>query len=130
ENAKLELSRRAADHGWSFSAIGVSVDWFASDGIDHLSKFGQFDEVIAGRGWHGTGADLYFREIHGIDATPQILVLVRNSTQDNEGGARPIQKQALAYRSAGLPQIRNWLKREFPLPQETFGGLARTMDDP
>ena len=77
EDTKLNLQRKALDLGLSFSTIGVSIDWVTSDGITHLNKFGNFDEVMTGRKWHGTGANIYLEQIPGINATPQILVLAR-----------------------------------------------------
>ena len=49
EQAKISLSQKADQLGYSFSVIGVAIDWSASDGVRYLNKFGLFDEVLTGR---------------------------------------------------------------------------------
>ncbi|MXW15561.1 MAG: hypothetical protein F4065_09580 [Rhodothermaceae bacterium] len=123
EEAKLKLKDKATDQGWSFSTVGVSIDWITSDGIDHLDKFGYFDEIMTGRKWHGTGANIYLRDIQGINATPQILVLARNPQQSKEDGRKPVQRETPVYRVAGLNQIDNWLSRGLPLPKDVLNTI-------
>ena len=126
EEAKLKLHDKAADQGWSFSTVGVSIDWVTSDGIDHLNKFGYFDEVMTGRKWHGTGANIYLRDIQGINATPQVLVLARNSERSNEDGGESVKRETPVYRIAGLDQINNWLSRGLPLPTDVLDTISNT----
>ena len=126
EKAKLQLHDKATDQGWSFSTVGVAIDWVTSDGIDHLNKFGYFDEVMTGRKWHGTGANIYLNDIHGISATPQILVLARNSEQSSDEGGKPVARETPVYRIAGLKQIDNWLSRGLPLPTDVLSTISNT----
>ncbi len=120
EDAKLNLQRKALDLGLSFSTIGVSIDWVTSDGITHLNKFGDFDEVTTGRKWHGTGANIYLGQIPGVNATPQILVLARIPEQSRDNEAMSVKKEMPIYRIAGLQRISNWLDRGLPLPQDAL----------
>ena len=55
ERAKLSVQQQALDKGLAFSTVGVSIDWATNRGINHLEKFGMFDEVITGRSWQGMG---------------------------------------------------------------------------
>ena len=120
EDTKLNLQRKALDLGLSFSTIGVSIDWVTSDGITHLNKFGNFDEVMTGRKWHGTGANIYLEQIPGINATPQILVLARIPEQSGDNGVTSAKKEMPIYRIAGLLRISNWLEQGLPLPQDAL----------
>ncbi len=126
EEAKLKLQRKADDQGWAFSVIGVSVDWITADGITHLNKFGYFDEVMTGRKWHGTGASIYSMNIQGVNATPQILVLARNSKQSSEVGNKSAKREIPIYQVAGLKQIHDWLNRGLPLPQDIWSSIINT----
>ncbi|MXW15480.1 MAG: hypothetical protein F4065_11415 [Rhodothermaceae bacterium] len=127
EDAKLKLQSKSIDQGWSFSVIGVSVDWRASDGITHLGKFGHFDEIMTGRKWHGTAADLYSRKIiSGIRATPQIFVFARDYTQNSEEVKESVPKEIPIHRVAGIGQIENWLNRGLPLPQDALRRFSGT----
>jgi hypothetical protein len=55
ERLKLSFQAQATALGIGFTAIGVASDRIAADGVEHLGKFGNFDEVLAGRGWANTG---------------------------------------------------------------------------
>ena len=130
EDAKLKLRSKSVAEGWSFSVIGVSVDWRTSDGITHLSKFGHFDEIMTGRKWHGTAAEFYSRKIPGINATPQILVFGRDHAQNHGEAMESAPKEMPIHRVVGLEHIENWLNRGLPLPQDAlqlFSGTDNTM---
>lgn len=128
EDAKLKLQSKSVEQGWSFSVIGVSVDWRTSDGIAHLNKFGRFDEIMTGRKWHGTAADLYSRKIPGINATPQIFVFGRDYAQNHENAMESIPKEVPIHRVVGLEHIENWLNRGLPLPQDALQLFSGTND--
>lgn len=117
DDVKINLQSSAIKQGWSFRAIGVSIDWIPEDGIDHLDKFGDFDEIITGRKWEGTGAYLYTKKMPGINGTPQILVLGR---QIGEDSVSTELEEMLIYRVAGLYRIQNWVNQDFPLPQDVL----------
>ena len=120
ERVKVALQQRSNQHGTTFSAIGVAVDWRIADGIRHLDKFGSFDEVMTGRKWYGIGARLYFREmLPGQAATPQVLVFIRNVSPPNlqypETTYR-VSDETMLVRKVGLENIDKWLERGLPLP--------------
>lgn len=76
---RARLASQAAREGKRFYLIGVAIDHQPSDGISFLTRFGSFDEVVAGRGWFGTGSiDYIVRGLPGPRATPQLLVLERD----------------------------------------------------
>ena len=72
EQAKLSLQQQALDSGFSFSAVGVSIDWDVSRGNAHLAKMGRFDEIMTGRRLWGVAGQLWEEFMAG---TPQVLVM-------------------------------------------------------
>jgi hypothetical protein len=55
ERMKIMLSEHAESDGANFAVVGVSLDWGTEAGIEHLSRFGRFDEIVVGRNWYGLG---------------------------------------------------------------------------
>jgi hypothetical protein len=51
ERLKLRLAGYAKHEAMSFTAIGIALDWAPHSGMEHLEKFGRFDEVAAGYNW-------------------------------------------------------------------------------
>ncbi len=116
ERIKLGLQDKAVNEGMSFSAIGVAVDWRVGEGVEHLEKFGQFDEILAGRKWHGVGSLQFFKErLAGVAATPQVLVFKRDI--EAEEGAFRVSNERVLVRKMGVLGIGNWLERGLPLPE-------------
>ena len=108
------LRGRAERAPWSFSSIGVAVDASAERGLDHLDKFGQFDEVNAGRGWLNTGGLQYiWEEIPGEAATPQLLIIHREVSADDGGWS--VRNRRVLSRHVGANKIIEWYDREAPL---------------
>ncbi len=65
--------------------MGVARDIVPEKGIEHMSRFGRFDEMIAGMGWRNTGLAKYvYGELPGPAATPQVIVTTRSTML--EGG--------------------------------------------
>ncbi|MDE2828059.1 MAG: hypothetical protein OXL40_12280 [Bacteroidota bacterium] len=126
EEVKLALREKAWVHELSFSTIGVAVDRRVEDGISHLAKFGIFDEVMTGRSWYGTGArQYYFDLLPGVASTPQVLVYRREMHVPLTG--QPDSPQFFTgeteiVRKEGLDEIRNWLDRGLPMPQDLLQG--------
>lgn len=79
EAIKLRLTAEASRRGWSFKAIGVAIDWSTEHGIEHLRKFGTFDEVSSGSNWGNSLALLHLWDDSAPTepATPQVLVYER-----------------------------------------------------
>lgn len=113
---KQRVRARAAENHRSFAAIGVAEDWVIDDGLNHLEKFGRFDEVMTGRNWLNIGALKYFYEdIPGRTSTPQVLVVDRVV----EGADAPvygIRDEELVVRKVGAGEIRRWLEQDIPMP--------------
>lgn len=126
EAIKLGLQNKASEREWHFSVTGVSIDWSTSEGIEHLGKFGLFDEVMTGRKWTGVGAHLYLSQMPGIYGTPQILVIGRNPAFIDKLGSRPVFKDTLIHRVVGRFPIDNWVDRGLPLPQDILGKFERS----
>ncbi|MCY4000607.1 MAG: hypothetical protein OXF84_07370, partial [Bacteroidetes bacterium] len=120
EDTKMSLQDQANNKDWSFSAVGISIDWNTSDGINHLNKFGHFDEVITGRKWNGTGANQYLKNIPGVYGTPQIVIIMRESDIDDENIYNTTITETFIYRMVGIFQIESWYDRGIPLPQDVL----------
>ncbi len=123
ERTKLSLQQKAVARGSVFSVVGVSIDWNVNKGIQHLAKFGLFDEIMTGRKWQGHGGRHYFWESlpSSIRATPQVLVAARavgapNPEQPAQGCH--VSNETVLVRKIGATPIANWLERGTPLPQD------------
>lgn len=78
EDLKADLARLANKAGARFRALGVSLDVRARDGIEHLGKFGDFDEIHVGGGLFSDAAMRFLWQTYpGVVATPQVVVLRR-----------------------------------------------------
>jgi hypothetical protein len=76
---KLRLAEYAETHRIGFKATGVAVDWQPEKGVEHLKKFGAFDEISSGYDWGNTLAlrDIWDpTEIH--PQTPQLILYQRD----------------------------------------------------
>jgi len=113
---KRELSRRAEDLGMSFAAVGVARDLVAADGVRHLAKFGDFDEVMSGRGLANSGVlkYVYGEDSAGPGVTPQVVVVERSL--DDKGGHMALGADRVVARRAGLDQIKQWVRAGAPTP--------------
>ena len=108
-HAKLAIRSRAENEEMGFAALGIARDVAVHAGLEHLATFGEFDEVMAGRGWLNTGVLQYvYNEFPGRAATPQVVVLRRRVAI--EGGQRSIEDEHVILRKVGLTQIRTWVE--------------------
>ncbi len=123
---KRELRQRAENLGMSFAAVGVARDMVAADGIRHLGKFGDFDEVMSGRGWANIGVLKYvYDEVSaGSGVTPQVLVVERSL--DDSGGHVALGTDRVVLRRAGLDQIKQWVRAG--APTQLLGDGPRVID--
>ncbi len=113
--AKLAIRDGARSRGLGFAAVGVARDVIASKGIEHLATFGDFDEIMAGRGWFNIGVMRYiFHDLPGPAATPQILIVER--TVEIRGKQRLILDERVLTRRVGLVEIREWVESGMVLP--------------
>lgn len=121
-SAKRRLAREAREAGLAFRAVGVAVDQRADVALDHLEKFGAFDEVSAGGGWLNSQAIKYlWRGVPGQPSTPQVALLERQvrvpAVEENVysfGAGRP----SLLRRIVGTNELRRWSERDILLPVE------------
>ena len=122
EEAKLAVQAKAYKSGFHFAATGVSIDWATERGIQHLAKFGYFDEIVTGRNWQGMGARYYiWGTLSGAASTPQVLVVVR--TVEAPSPERPSQPylvsdEFVAVRKSGVTEIAAWVDRGSPIPSD------------
>lgn len=107
ESAKVRLQEHAKAGGLRFRAVGVALDWRASDGLTFLARFGEFDEVAAGSNWISDGATKYiWREIPGDADVPQLLVLRRRV---DVGQAIRLGEDQVVKRILGAENIEQWV---------------------
>ena len=112
--AKEHLARTAAAQHLQFVTVGVAVDQQASNGLNHLVKFGLFDEVSVGNEWANTVAQQYVVDrFSGLVATPQLVLTQRDILAD--GGAPGVSHETLIARSVGVSEIERWVKSGTPL---------------
>jgi hypothetical protein len=119
------LSARADSLGYSFSAIGVAVDWDISVGVRYLLEgvstsgdldFGPWGEIAVGRDWLNSASSMFAVE-RGVRwlAVPQVLVLERTviptETHLEVTTPRPL------LQVSGGEDIGEWAERAFPIPR-------------
>lgn len=101
----------ASERGFRFTTIGIAKDWETSDGLEHLGRFDEFDELIVGRGWLNAGGQRYvWRDIPGIAAVPQVLVVTRQIRYADSIHGYDVNDEQLVARKAGLQEIESWLR--------------------
>ena len=92
----------------SFSAIGVAVDWAPDEGVRHLARVGQFDEISAGSKWGNRVAETYLWKRGRLPSTPSLLILLErvDVNPDGDGSFRRREIDELMYLS-GVDAIEN-----------------------
>ena len=123
------LEERATLSSIGFVTVGVASELSPVNGIEHLRKLSQFDEVSAGQGKLNQ-ANLHFvaKDHAGLQATPQIVVLLRSLRQLPSGDIdyHSITEEVLV-RKIGLRELRLWKEQGTPLPRvEELVPIART----
>lgn len=107
DEIKKSVAASAAAQSKRFVTVGIAKDIDASAGYEHLKRFGQFDEVIAGRSWLNLGALRYvFGQMPGRPSTPQVLVVDRTVQFDDAGAT--VSGEVLVRRRSGLTELRAW----------------------
>ena len=122
EHVKLALQQKASKRGLLFSTMGVSIDWSTDHGLQHLSKFGAFDEIMTGRKWQSLGAhEFVWGAVPGMAVTPQVLVVARTiETPTLEYPSYRVFGENVAIHKLGVTQLSTWLERGTPLPVDLF----------
>lgn len=119
DRLKSLMQSKAGESGRGFAAIGISRDWDVERGLDHLAKFGQFDEVMTGRSWANEGIMKYVWEgSYGAPATPQVIIIDRFlSAEPSEGSYFKMLSEKFVVRKVGPEAIQAWLDLNAPLPK-------------
>jgi hypothetical protein len=125
ETLKQALSTQAISMGMQFMTIGIAKDITASLGLQHLQKFGAFDEIAAGNAWYNNAARKYVSEdLVGLPATPQVVVTTRDVVE--EGGGHKVMRERLVVRKVGVSEIANWVKAGAPMPNSVTANLVES----
>jgi hypothetical protein len=127
---KRELREIATERGWSFMSIGTALDWSLEAGLDHLRKFGPFDEISLGYNWANSSAIKYLSEdTAGLPAIPQVVVVRRKiATVDQGDGAvrYVIEEEHVLARKVGAIEINKWVEETVPLPELGAGSAPES----
>ncbi len=114
--ARTAVMARAREASMGFAAIGLTSDVIPERGLDHLARFGGFDQIVTGMGWRNVGLMKFLHgERTGPAATPQVLVFVRSVVV--EAGHPDVQDERLLVRRHGLSGIRQWVEGGSRIPQ-------------
>ena len=115
EQAKEAVWSAAEETGANFGSVGISRDRIVDRGLDHLKKYGRFDEISTGRGWVNMGMLKYvYGTMPGRAATPQLLVVSR--VLSREGGQTNVLNERVVVRKVGFDDMRDWVEAGTPLP--------------
>lgn len=107
--ARAAVRSEAKSRDAGFATLGVAQDNVPRLGIEHLERFGPFDEISVGRGWRNSGLLKYvYEEFPGPAATPQVLVVARDLI--GEGGQWEIANERILVRLTGVAEIAAWLQ--------------------
>ncbi|MGH7483907.1 MAG: hypothetical protein ACRELV_17290 [Longimicrobiales bacterium] len=122
ETIKIRLARLARERGMSFKAVGIALDWAPAPGIEHLAKFGLFDEVSAGYNWGNTLALRYlWSEAPARASTPQVVVYQRELIAPTDSGDvlhyAELERRRLVAK-IGSGDIIEWAASGVQLPKE------------
>ena len=120
DGIKSLLSEKADSLSIGFTSIGIASDWDPDQGIDHLNKFGYFDEIIVGNNWSNTGVVRYLGEMNGELSTPQILVTLRTYIGPVKA---KVSEEKKILTITGMDNIANWFKNGASLPKELIKEL-------
>ena len=117
KKGRTAVTAQAIEASMGFAAIGITSDVVPESGVEHLGRFGGFDQVVTGMGWRNVGLMKY---LDGPAATPQVLVLARSVVV--EAGHWEVRNERLLVRRHGLSGIRQWVKDGSRVP-----GLAEVL---
>lgn len=109
--AKTAMRALAAESRYYYSTIGVSDEWVVQSGLQILSEFGAFDEVIVGRNWFNTGVQKYITTMMARPVVPQVVITV----QDIDINVRPSKYGEVreVARFVGSNSLQDWIRTGF-----------------
>jgi hypothetical protein len=119
QQAMQMVRRRASETGLGFVALGIAKDWNIDDGVKHLTRIANFDEISVGRNWANEALVKYvWRDLPGIAATPQVVVVLRVRHLESSVDTlrtHDFSSETLLMRKAGLSEIETWLNNGAPI---------------
>lgn len=98
---------RAESAGYSFATLGIALDSRISEGLALLSRFGDFDEVAAGRRWLNSTGTMYFDFGPGAARSVPTILLLRREIRMIKGSSR-ITDVELLERLTETDQVDSW----------------------
>ena len=107
------LAGRAEREGRAFFMTGVALDSEAGKGVRFLSRLGNFDEIIAGRGWKNHAAIEYLWGDTSAELGIPQLIIVEREMKNVEGRLVPSGSKIMA-RYVGPKTIARWVERGAP----------------
>lgn len=119
EDLKIMLEEKSQEYAFSFKVVGVSKDWVVNEGLNHLNKFGQFDEISTGSNWLNSAIIKYvWQDFLGDPATPQLVVVKRKMNNIGTSGRNLYQvtDEEVILRKIGNREIEQWHKLKAPIP--------------
>jgi hypothetical protein len=132
ETLKLRLASYAEREEMSFVSIGVGLDWIPERGIEHLFRFGRFDEVSSGYSWgNSAGLQYMWSDRSIMPVTPQVVVYQRLFSPSIDSTNQPRYEQSgleLLGAAAGVDEILQWVTQDSALPTaEPASTLSRRL---
>lgn len=112
-------SERAKEQGASYFTSGVALDETKAKGLDVLEPHEQFDELLVGGGWVGTGASRYiWADTSVVGAIPMLLVVKRTIGQGSDNRYSGLGSEDVLVRLTGVSEISSWISRGAPIPEK------------
>jgi hypothetical protein len=115
---RTALARQAASMDRHLVLRGVSLEPSVDGGLQHLVRFGFFDEVSVGGNWTNSAVVRYLGGSIGTSRTssiPQVVLLEREIQQD--ASALLVGPERELARYIGTREIGEWVRRGAPLPR-------------
>lgn len=116
QKALFLVSQEAARRQVSYATVGVALDADKAKGLALLEPHEQFDELLVGGGWIGTGATWYvWSDTSVTGAIPMLLVVERDLDQRKDYRWMGLGNQKVLVRLTGANEIMSWVKQGAPL---------------
>ena len=114
------VRKQTASTNRGFLMRGVSIEPLVEDGIRHLSRLAQFDEVSVGGNWTNSAVVRYLGVHDGRvsdSPIPELIILEREVRSDGSRMLEVGPERELA-RFVGINKIQSWVTSGAPLPQK------------
>lgn len=123
-NIKKVLNEQSAIYEYDLHTIGISKGFDYKNELEHLAKYGPFDEILVGNNWSNTGLLRYvFNQIKGPPDIPQIIITKRKYRAISSATAttyRAIENEILLERKLGYQEIITFATQEELVPSSFF----------